>query len=228
MRRTSSRLLMWWPKNSWTKHDGWCYHQQGKEKELLACQHTALRNKMDNRWDVHASKESQEWGVFSPVTSEIWTIHWICVVSQLAPLRRCPTDLSWFLSIKTWGWAEGTRHDRVECLIHAFSQGENRPIVLHDCLVLFLLNKRQNIKPEQMCASGGASQTVSISSYRRVSGLFHPKIYWAALNSLIHNIVLSINPNNKANKANLNVLAVKNIFCWFILATEQTHVLTHC
>lgn len=120
-----------------------------------------------------ATRESQEWAVFTPVTSEIWTTHWICAVSQLALLHRCPPDLSWLLSIKTRGWAEGTRHDRVECLIHAFSRGKTGRSFYTTVLFSLLLNKRQNIKSEQMCASGRASQTVSISNYRRVWGLFY-------------------------------------------------------
>lgn len=149
----------------------------GKEKELLACQRTALRNKMDNRQDVHVSKRRQRKVrselLFTPVTSEIWTTHWICAVSQLALLHRCPPALSWLLSIKTRGWAEGTRHDRVECLIHAFSQGKTGRSLCTTVLFLFLLSKRQNIKSEQMCASGWVSQTVSLSSYRGVDGLFY-------------------------------------------------------
>lgn len=164
---------MWWPENSWTKHDGRRYHQRGKEKELLACQRTALRNQTDNRVSKRRQRKVRSELLLTPVTSEIWTTRWICAVSQLALLHRCPPALSWLLSIKTRGWAEGTRHDRLECLIHAFSRGKTGRSFYTTVLFLFLLNKRQNIKSEQMCAPGWASQTVSISSYRRVEGLFY-------------------------------------------------------
>lgn len=38
------------------------------------------------------------------------------------------------------------------------------------------------------------------------------KIFWAALNFVNHNIVLFINPNNKANKAHFNLLQIRTYF----------------
>lgn len=91
-------------------------------------------------------------GVSCFYTSQIWilTTRWICVVSQLSPLHLCPPDLSCFLSIRTPGWPERTRHDRVECPSRAFSQEKTDQSFYTTLLFLFLQNRRQNISSQQM------------------------------------------------------------------------------
>lgn len=74
---TPSRLVMWWPKNSWTKHDQRCYHQpQNKSYPPASVQHCATEL---ITVETPVFQISVAACVFTPVTCERSTTHWMFV-----------------------------------------------------------------------------------------------------------------------------------------------------
>lgn len=81
---TPSRLVMRWPKNSWTKHDWSCYHQpESKSYRPASAQRCATK-----LITVETSMFQMSVAVCVH-TSHIWNINNtldVCAVSQLSPL----------------------------------------------------------------------------------------------------------------------------------------------